>query len=146
MMISNPVTTLATVSFLMGWTTAIFGAVILVHALFGGDHEASSFSLVDGILLLILGLMFIFGDFIHNTLILAYLLLFWIIVDSMLQLQFVITFTRGWVKWFMMAMDIMIIVFGISLLFQPSAVEGFLVFYIGWGFILTGVSKVVRVM
>lgn len=147
LMINNPITTLASLSLLMGWVVTISGILSLINAFRFRNHPDANVSFVDGLLLLLLGLMFLFGDFIRNTLVLSYLLVFWIILDSMLQLQFVLSIKGGgWAKILTIILDVIIIVYGINLLFNPGRAEGFLVFSLGFAFIVTGISKVTKVM
>lgn len=142
LMIQNPNTTLATLSLFMGWMVTISGLVAVVYALkFKNDPSVHSTSLLDGILLLLLGLMFLFGDFINNTMFLAYLLVFWIIIDSAAQLQYMSLLPKGGLKLLVIIMDALIIMYGIYMLFNPHAAENFLVFYLGFGFVSTGINK-----
>lgn len=144
-MIQNPNTTLATLSLIMGWTVTISGFMAIVYAIrFKNDPEVHSGSLLDGTLLLILGLMFLFGNFINNTAVLAYLLVFWIIIDSAAQLQFVALLPSFGLKILVMIADTLIIAYGLYMLFNPHAAESFLVFYLGFGFISTGVAKFIK--
>lgn len=145
LMIQNPNTTLATLSLIMGWTVTISGLTAIVYAIkFKNDPEVHSGSLFEGTLLLILGLMFLFGNFIDNTLVLAYLLVFWIIIDSAAQLQFVALLPSFGLKVLIMLVDTFIIAYGLYMLFNPNAAESFLVFYLGFGFISTGISKFIK--
>ena len=145
LMIQNPNTTLSTLSVIMGWTVTISGIMAIIYAVrFKNDPEIHSGSLFDGMLLLILGLMFLFGNFIDNTLVLAYLLVFWIIIDSAAQLQFVALLPSFGLKLLMMIVDTLIIAYGLYMLFNPHAAESFLVFYLGFGFISTGLAKFIK--
>lgn len=142
LMIQNPNTTLATLSLFMGWMVTISGLAAVAYALkFKSDLSVHSTSLLDGILLLLLGLMFLFGDFIHNTMLLAYLLVFWIIIDSAAQLQYISLLPKGGLKNLIMVMDALIILYGLYMLFNPQAAENFLVFYLGFAFLSTGINK-----
>lgn len=144
-MIQNPNTTLASLSLITGWTVTISGFMAIVYAIrFKNDPEVHSGSLLDGTLLLILGLMFLFGNFINNTAVLAYLLVFWIIIDSAAQLQFVALLPSFGLKILVMIADTLIIAYGLYMLFNPHAAESFLVFYLGFGFISTGVAKFIK--
>lgn len=145
LMIQNPNTTLATISFVMGWTVAIIGVAAFIYAItYKGEPEFKKISFMEGFLLLLLGLMLLFGDFIHNTMILAYLLVFWIIMDSALQLQMTTLMPNSGAKWFVRILDILIIAYGIFMLFHPFEAERFFVFYLGFAFISTGVAKFVK--
>lgn len=145
LMIQNPNTTLGALSFIMGWTVTISGVLAVLYAIkFKNDPEVHSGSLLDGILLLVLGLMFLFGDFIDNAVVLAYLLAFWVIIDSAAQLQLVSLLPSGGLKMIIILMDLLIIAYGLFMLFHPAAAEGFLVFYLGFGFISTGITKFVK--
>jgi uncharacterized membrane protein HdeD (DUF308 family) len=44
----------------------------------------------------------------------------------------------------MIILDVLLIVYGASLLFNPQEAESFLVLWIGIGFIGTGVGKVIK--
>lgn len=145
LMIQNPNTTLATLSLVMGWVVTISGIVAIVYAIkFKDVPEVHTTSLTEGILLLLLGLVFLFGNFISNTLVLAYLLLFWLIVDSAAQLQFASALPASFMKYLLMVLDVCIIAYGIFLLFQPATAEAFLVFYTGFAFVSTGVTKFIK--
>ncbi|MEG0327048.1 MAG: DUF308 domain-containing protein [Erysipelothrix sp.] len=145
LMIQHPATTLSTLSFAMGWTVTIMGILATLSSFKNRENdEVRSGSFLEGICLLLLGLMFLFGDFINNTLVLSYLLVFWIIVDSAVQLQYVVHFQKGWSRIVMIILDVLLIVYGASLLFNPQEAESFLVLWIGIGFIGTGVGKVIK--
>lgn len=146
LMIGSPQTTLASLSLLMGWVVTVSGIIVLLDAMRLRNIPDVGSSYVEGFLLLILGLMFLFGNYINNTLFLAYLLIFWMITDSALQLQVVARFRGGWPKYLTMLIDIIIIIFGVSLLFNPNSAEHFLVLWIGISFIATGFTKVFKVM
>lgn len=149
LMIQNPNTTLATISLIMGWSITIAGASAVVYSIFYKTDfdealDGKKVGLMEGLLLLILGLMFLFGNFINNTLILAYLLVFWIIMDSAMQLQLTFLIQKTGLRLLVMLLDILIIAYGIFLLFNPESAENFLVFYVGVGFVSTGVGKFLK--
>lgn len=147
LMIQNPITTLKTMSFVMGWVVLVAGVSAVVFSLFVKEndvYESKRSDLIDGILLLILGLIFTFGNFINNTLFLAYLLIFWIIIDSALQLQLSILIRKKGLRIAVVVLDILIISYSVWLLFNPAGAESFLVLYAGFGFISTGVSKFIK--
>ncbi len=146
LMIQNPNTTLATLSLVMGWTVTISGFLAIAHAIkFKDVPEVQSGSMMEGMLLLVLGLMFLFGNFLNSTQILAYLLVFWIIIDSAAQLQFIASLPGGGVtKIVVLIMDTFIIAYGLFMLFNPGIAENFLVWYLGFGFISTGIAKFVK--
>lgn len=148
LMIQNPNTTLKTLSFMMAWIVLVSGvlALIISYMTRRFSEEIHQGSLFDGIILLVLGLIFMFGNFISNTLFLAYMLLFWIIIDSALQLQFAAFIPKHGLRILVMVLDILIIAYGVWLLFNPGLAEGFLVLYTGFAFISTGVSKMIKVV
>lgn len=142
---NHPVTTLASISLVIGWLMTISGVVLLIAA-FNTPEVLTlrSILLVEAILVGLLGLMFLFGDFIQSTTILAYLLIFWILMDSALQLQFARFISRTWVRLLTIAIDVMVIAYCVYMLFNPSLAESFLVVAIGIGFIGTGINKMIK--
>lgn len=146
LMIQNPSTTLKTLSIVMAWVVLISGiAIIAMGYMFNNlDKDISRSNIADGVLLLILGLIFMFGSFINNTLILAYLLIIWIIMDSAFQLQLTAFIPRTGLRLVVMALDVFVIAFAIWLLFNPGEAEGFLVLYTGFAFISTGIGKFLK--
>ena len=145
-MIQSPNTTLKALSLLMGWVVTISGVVAVAYAISYRrfDEYANKTGLMEGVLLLILGLMLLFGNFINNTLILAYLLVFWIIMDSAFQLQLAAFIPKTSIRILIMILDILVISFGVFLLFNPAGAEEFLVFYTGFGFVTTGIGKLIK--
>lgn len=142
LMIQYPITTLLTLSLVMGWIVTLSGISTIIYSLkFKEVTGIQNGRIVDGILLLILGLMFLFSDYINNTLILSYLLIFWVITDSALQIQLMSFIPKSGLTIFLIIMDILIILYGIYMLFNPGIAESFLVFYVGFGFVSTGFTK-----
>lgn len=146
LMIQNPETTLSALSMVFGWVLVIGGFFAIVFALMFRrvNKEVSQSNLSDGMLLLVLALIFLFGHFINNTLFLSYLLIIWILMDSVFQLQVLSMFPRTGITTLVMVVDILIIAFSVFLLFNPGAAEGFLVIYIGFGFMTTGFAKMLK--
>lgn len=145
-MIQSPNTTLKALSLLMGWIVTLSGIAAVTYALTWRryDEYANKIGLMEGILLLILGLMFLFGNFINNTLVLAYLLVFWIIMDSAFQLQLAAFIPKTSIRVTVMILDILVISYGVFLLFNPAGAEEFLVLYTGFGFVTTGIGKFIK--
>lgn len=146
LMIQNPNTTLSALSTLMGWFVFVVGIVAIIIAISFRkiNAEASHSNMSDGFLLLVLALMFIFGAFINNTLFLSYMLVLWIIMDSTFQLFVANLLPKSGMPVFVMVLDVVLIVYSLFLLFNPSAAEGFLVLYTGFGFISTGFGKLLK--
>lgn len=145
-MIQNPVTTLLTLSLVMAWVVILSGIVaIIIGFMFKGvDDYLKRSNIADGVLLLALGLILLFGNFISNSLILAYLLIIWIIMDSAFQLQLTALIPTTGLKVIVIIFDVLIIMYAIWLMFNPNAAEGFLVLYTGFAFIVTGVVKMMK--
>lgn len=146
LMIQNPNTTLLALSVAMAWVVLFSGVVaIIVGFMFNGiDDYLKRSNIADGVLLLALGLILLFGNFISNSLILAYLLILWIIMDSAFQLQLTALIPTTGLKIVVIIFDVLIIIYAIWLLFNPNAAEGFLVLYTGFAFIVTGVVKMMK--
>ena len=146
LMIQNPSTTLSALSLFLTWLVILGGLLVLAFGIFIKriDEEIGKANLTDGALLLVLGLILMFGSFINNSLILAYLLIFWIIMDSVMQLQLSFFIPNSGIKLFIVILDVIIISYSIWLLFNPSGAESFLVLYTGVAFISTGVGKIIK--
>lgn len=146
LMIQNPNTTLSALSVVMGWFVFVIGIVAILIAIGFRkiNSEVSNSNMSDGFLLLVLALMFIFGAFINNTLFLSYMLVLWIIMDSAFQLFVTNLFPKTGLSIFIMVLDIVLIIYSLFLLFNPAAAEGFLVLYVGFGFISTGIGKLLK--
>lgn len=143
--ISNPMATLRSLSFILGWTITVSGLSLFFSSFFiKGYHDFKTATMIEGLLIGLLGMVFLFGDFIDSTDILAYLLVFWIIINSAMQLQFAHLIPHMGIRIFTIALDIFVISYSIMMLFTPSKPQNFLVFVIGIGVIANGASKVIR--
>lgn len=144
-MIRNPKAALITISVSLGWILLVAGVVLIIYSLtqhFDAiDH--SSF-LIEGTLASLLGLMFLFGNKVNNATALSYLLIFWVIIDSAIQLQYARYLPKEGIKYAVIIMDVLIIGYCIYMLFHPSSAGSFLVFVTGIGFISTGINKLIR--
>ncbi|CAM3439568.1 hypothetical protein G7061_09425 [Erysipelothrix sp. HDW6B] len=140
--VMNPMTTLLSISLIIGWGMLAVGAVLVLNGIrLRAFPQISTMNTIEGILLLLLGVMFLFTDFIKSTQILAYLMMFWIITDAALQLQFASMIRTAWARYVVIIVDIIVIVYAVSMLFNPSAVESFMVLMLGFGFIVQGVNR-----
>lgn len=145
-MIQNPDTALKALSVIFGWFFVVAGFLAIIFALMirKTNKEIGQSNLSDGMLLLVLALVFLLGSFIDNTLFFSYLLILWILIDSVFQIQVLSMFPLTGITTVVMIMDILLVIFAIILLFNPIAVQGFLVLYIGIGFISTGFAKMLK--
>ncbi|WZU01064.1 DUF308 domain-containing protein [Erysipelothrix sp. D19-032] len=81
--VMNPMTTLLSISLIIGWGMLVVGAVLVLNGIrLRAFPQISTMNTIEGILLLLLGVMFLFTDFIKSTQILAYLMMLRIITDA----------------------------------------------------------------
>lgn len=147
LLMRNPGVALKSLSWVLAWGTIIAGVLMFINAIRDKDEADQTIPrVVEAILIVVLGSMFLSGKYINNTLVLAYLLLFWNILDSMLQIQFLVKLPKRIWTLLVIIMDIVIIVYSFFLIFNPGLAEVMLIFYIGIGFIATGATKIIREM
>lgn len=140
---SNPAATLITVSIFVSGVMIIGGASLIVSAYRAEEGNTKSGQMLEGILLLVLGLIFLFGNSNADIYILSYLLLFWFIASSAIQLQFALTIEKLWVKVIFILLNLFVLGYSIYFLFFPGLAAELLVVTIGILFITTGVNRIV---
>ncbi|CAM3726669.1 DUF308 domain-containing protein [Erysipelothrix urinaevulpis] len=146
LMITNPATTLKALSLIAGIIILITGFAYLFLNKENSDKQDSTMRMIEAILLMLLGLMFLFGNHLNNMLLLSYLLLFWIIIDSMLQLNFSLHREKSPYRTINIVIDLIIVASSIYVLFNPLLAEMTLVIFVGFTFIGTGATKVIKEM
>lgn len=142
---NNPAAALITLSISLGWVLLAAGIILVIFSITQHyDFMGHTTSLIEGILASLLGLMFLFGNKINNATVLSYLLIFWIIIDSAVRLQFARYIPRTGIKITVIILDLVVLGYCIFMLFNPSIATSFLVFVSGVSFIGTGISKLIR--
>lgn len=141
---NTPETTLLSLALFVGIALFVGGLVLIIDSfrLPYLPHLRSSM-LTEGILLFVLGLIFLLGNVDRDVKILSYLLLFWFIATSALQIQFAIAIEKVWVKVLVIVINLFVIAYSVWFLFNPDAAAYLLVATTGVLFISSGINKII---
>lgn len=95
---------------------------------------------LDGILLAILGALFVFGNSLVNISVLAYMLIFWFIISAIIQI-FLVWSVGGWVSVVSIILNAIVIVLAVFSIGNPAVAEGILIWYLALEFIVAGINR-----
>jgi len=145
MILTRPGVALASIIFVIGIFLLIAGIFLIVD----GARLPSIFSsktayIFDGVLLSILGAIFIFGNAFINITVLAYLLVFWFMVSSIIHI-FIVWAIGGWVTIVSIILNMFVFICSLMALADPMLAQGVLIWYLALQFIMFGVNKLIIV-
>lgn len=128
----------------VGALMLIGGIAMIYEAKFHVPYVKSSFTF-NGIMLVILGLFFLFGNPIVNSTALSIMLIFSFLLTAVVQLQYVAFIRNALAKVIIVILNILIIIMSIYLLFRPLSANAVLVWQMAFMFIFLGANKIVSV-
>lgn len=145
MILMNPGATLSSLILVMGIFLLIAGVFLIVDGI-----QLSSFVpykaayIFDGILLLLIGFIFTFGNTYINIVALSYMLVIWFIASAIIQIYFVWPI-GGWITVVSIILNMFVIIMSLFALSDPVIAQGILIWYLAFQFILFGINRLLVV-
>lgn len=138
----NPIKSLVTAVSVIGVFMLVGGILSMIDAWrLPKILTMRSTLLFDGMMLTLLGALFAFGNSLIASTALSYVLLFWFMLTSIIQIQYSFVIQKTWVKVLSNIMNIVVIVLSIYTIFNPILANSLLAFTIAYGFIFHGLGR-----
>ena len=141
MVLMWPVATVVTVVYFIGGFLLV-GGIFLMYDAFKLPSEVGSkgFLLFDGVIVTILGALFIFGNTFVGAALLIYTLIIWFMFTSIMQIIVSVKMKSGW-SVITIILDLIVIGLSIYALFNPLVAAGIFVWTISFQFMFIGITK-----
>lgn len=143
LVITNPIPSLLTFVMILGAFMITAGIFVIIDAIRLPKElgHRSSF-IFEGMMLVIIGLFFAVGNTFTSIASLSFLLLFWFIFTSIIQLQYAWTIKHNWVGMLSILLNVVVIGLSIYSLFNPILAASILAWTIALEFMISGVNKI----
>ena len=140
--ISNPIKSLQTGVLIVGMLMLVGGVLAVIDAMSLPKVLSMRQTLLfDAIMLVLMGALFTFGNTFIASTALSFILLWWFILTSIIQIQFSFVIGKAWVKLASNAVNLFVIAMSIYTMFNPLLANSVLAFAIAYNFIFMGVSR-----
>lgn len=96
----------------------------------------------EGILFTIFGLMFFLGSTVVGVTVISYMLVFWFILVSVINMQYSLTVDTMWVKVLSVTLNIIVLIISVYSLFDPQLSVTIMYLSVAWQFLLSGFNKI----
>lgn len=142
--IANPDEALVSLILVIGVFLLISGFVAVIDSIrIPAFIPGKSLLMVEGIMQMIIGGLFSFGNQFIASAVLGYLLVFTMIISSIVHISFVSAISRGGMAIFSIILNIITIGLGVYILFNPILASGVLITAVGFQFIIAGIERMV---
>lgn len=142
--IANPDEALVSLILVIGVFLLISGFVAVIDSIrIPAFIPEKSLLMVEGIMQMIIGGLFAFGNQFIASAVLGYLLVFTMIISSIVHISFVSAISRGGMAIFSIILNIITIGLGVYVLFNPILASGVLITAVGFQFIIAGIERMV---
>lgn len=143
--LSNPGALILTMAFFLRWFLLFTGIASLLTGFFSEDKQVKSSHYMEGAMLMIVALIFIFGSSLLSAAVLIYLLIGWFLFSSMAGVVNAITSRSGFFRIASILLNLLVIAISIQALFNPSLATGIFVFSLSFNFLLLGLNSLLEI-
>lgn len=142
LVISQPVGSILILSSFLTWFLIFLGIAEIIRAFTQSDSNHRMLSIAEGVIILILGLLFLFKSPIFSAVILVYLTIMWFLISSIAQISLASKVYNNGLKYLMYLLNIFVIIVCIYSLFDPGIAAGIFIFTLSFNFFMLGLSRI----
>lgn len=141
MVLMWPVATVVAVVYFVGGFLLVGGIFLMYDAFKLPSEEGSKgFLLFDGVIVTILGALFLFGNTFIGAALLIYTLIIWFMFTSVMQIIVSVKMKSRWAI-VTIILDLIVIALSVYALFNPLVAAGIFVWTIAFQFMFVGITK-----
>lgn len=149
LVLNNPVTALTSLVLVVALMLLFSGIITLVDGFRVKASDTGNLVkghlIFEGILVTSIGLLFLFGSNVFGVIVLAKLMVIWFIVISITHITYSLVAFTGFMRILGLALNIFLLVFSISLLFNPILATGSLVWFMSIHFMILAFDRFMHV-
>lgn len=143
--LSNPGALILTMAFFFRWFLLLTGIFSILAGFFSEDKSLKSGEFLQGIMLIILALIFIFASSLGGAAVLIYLIVSFFLFSSMAGLVNSIQNRSGSFRIISVLLNLLVISISIQALFNPLLATGIFVFSLSFNFLLLGLNSLLAI-
>lgn len=142
---ANPGVTIVVLVNVLALLMIAAGVFTLIEGMRMNQYEHTTLEkgleVFEGVVVIVLGFIFWFGSDVFGAVVLAYMMVFWFIVLSISHISFAMVALKGWGRIILLALNVFLLIFSVSLLFNPVLAAGTMVWFVGFQFYFMAMDR-----
>ncbi|CAM3670342.1 DUF308 domain-containing protein [Erysipelothrix urinaevulpis] len=142
LMLLNPISMLIQMLVATGMVFCVMGAILFFDAWKLPDFLSMRSTMIfEAFMMLVLGLILVFGDRNLTLGVLTYLFLFVFILSAFVHLQFSVMIVKPWLKVISILLNIILIAFSVYMFINPKLAQEFIMYCLAFGIMSSGINR-----
>ena len=142
--IAFPGYTTLTVIFFTGWLFLALGVSLFIFGLrLPSGTQIKPLYIIEGLMLFLLGAVFVFGNPVITTVMMIYALIFWFIANAILGVVFASRCLSTGGRVASLIINLLVIIVAVMAIFDPALASSLFILTLAYNFMFTGISRLV---